>query len=160
MKQFTHSAQCAEWSQIGTITPDHVIRTKVFQSLHGVSSFLSFSGSKEEAYTALSNFCMKALDEYEEKYHQYFVRNNDGSKIELDPLPRIILIDGVGLVTIGKSLKAVNISADIYEHTVPVIMNCMVLGGYRPVSELHLFECEYWELEQRKLKLGQKLQGL
>ena len=160
MKQFTHSAQCAEWSQIGTITPDHVIRTKGFPMLlHGVSSFLSFSGSKEEAYTALSNFCMKALDQYEEKYHQYFVRNNDGSKIELDPLPRIILIDGIGLVTIGKSLKAVNISADIYEHTVPVIMNCMVLGGYRPVSELHLFECEYWELEQRKLKLGAKAAG-
>ena len=106
MKQFTHSAQCAEWSQIGTITPDHVIRTKGFPMLlHGVSSFLSFSGSKEKL-TALSNFCMKALDQYEEKYHQYFVRNNDGSKIELDPLPRIILIDGIGLVTIGKSLKS------------------------------------------------------
>jgi rhamnose utilization protein RhaD (predicted bifunctional aldolase and dehydrogenase)/NAD(P)-dependent dehydrogenase (short-subunit alcohol dehydrogenase family) len=160
VKLFTHSTQCAEWSQIGTITPDHVIRTKGFPMLlTGAASFLSFSGSKEEAYEALGEFCAKALDDYESKYHEYFLRNNDGSKIELDPLPRVVLIDGIGLVTVGKSLKEVNISADIYEHTVPVILNCMALGGYRPVSELHLFECEYWELEQRKLKLGAKVAG-
>ena len=68
-------------------------------------SFLSFSGSKEEAYEALGEFCAKALDDYESKYHEYFLRNNDGSKIELDPLPRVVLIDGIGLVTVGKSLK-------------------------------------------------------
>ena len=33
------------------------------------------------------------------------------------------------------------------------------MGGYRPVSEPHLFECEYWELEQRKLKIGAKAAG-
>eukprot|EP00943_MAST-04B_sp_MAST-4B-sp1_P001223 g1223.t1 len=160
VKLFTHSAQCAEWSQIGTITPDHVIRTKGFPMLlSGAAQFLSFCGTKEEAYIALAEFCMKALDKYEAQYHEYFVRNNDGSKLELDPLPRVVLIDGIGLVTVGKSLKEVTISADIYEHTVPVILNCMALGGYRPVSELHLFECEYWELEQRKLKLGAKPSG-
>ena len=53
-------------------------------------------------------------------------------------------------------MKDCNIAADIYEATVPVIINANMLGGYRPVSEADLFDCEYWSLEQRKLKLGKR----
>ena len=50
------------YSTKGTATPDHVIRTKGFPMLlTGAASFLSFSGSKEEAYEALGEFCAKIL---------------------------------------------------------------------------------------------------
>ena len=39
--------------------------------LTGAASFLSFSGSKEEAYEALGEFCAKALDDYESKYQVF-----------------------------------------------------------------------------------------
>ena len=166
VEAFIHSSQCEEWSQIGTITPDHVIRTKGCPLVvRGISCFYNVGNSidnvsRGDMYKALFQFCESKLQEYEESYHAYFLRNNkNGEKIELDPLPRVILIEGMGLVTVGKTLKAARIAADIYEHTVPVILNCMALGGYRPVSESHLFECEYWELEQRKLKIGAKKQG-
>ena len=44
-----------------------------------------------------------------------------GGKRELDPLPRIVLLAGVGLVTLGKTVKETRISADIYQHTVDII---------------------------------------
>ena len=79
--------------------------------------------------------------------------------VELDRFPRVLLVDGLGLVTVGSSVKDCNIAADIYEHTVPVICAAASLGGFSPVSEADLFDCEYWELEQRKLKLGKKSPG-
>ena len=42
-------------------------------------------------------------------------------KVELDPLPRVILVEGVGLVTCGTTFKEASIAADIYEHTVDTI---------------------------------------
>jgi rhamnose utilization protein RhaD (predicted bifunctional aldolase and dehydrogenase) len=41
--------------------------------------------------------------------------------VELDPLPRVLLIEGVGLVTCGATYKEASIAADIYEHTVETI---------------------------------------
>jgi rhamnose utilization protein RhaD (predicted bifunctional aldolase and dehydrogenase)/NAD(P)-dependent dehydrogenase (short-subunit alcohol dehydrogenase family) len=160
IRRFVDSSQCEAWSQIGTITPDHVIRTKGFPMVvRGLVMFENFQGTPAEKFKAIGEFCERSLEKFEEMYHAYFRRNNDGSKVELDPLPRVLLLEGIGLVTAGRTVKAVKIAADIYEHTVPVILNCMALGGYRPVSEKHLFECEYWDLEQRKLKLGAKSPG-
>ena len=83
----------------------------------------------------------------------------DAGWYDVDRFPRVLLVDGLGLVTVGSSVKDCNIAADIYEHTVPVICAAASLGGFSPVSEADLFDCEYWELEQRKLKLGKKSPG-
>jgi rhamnose utilization protein RhaD (predicted bifunctional aldolase and dehydrogenase) len=41
--------------------------------------------------------------------------------VQLDPLPRVLLIEGLGLVTAGKTYKEAVIAADIYEHTIATI---------------------------------------
>ena len=48
----------------------------------------------------------------------------------LDTLPRVLLLEGIGLVTAGTTIKAVVISADIYEHTVPTILSTARMGEY------------------------------
>ncbi len=42
-------------------------------------------------------------------------------QIALDPLPRVLLIEHIGMITIGSTHKDCVIAADIYEHTVETI---------------------------------------
>jgi len=92
--------------------------------------------------------------DYMDAYHQYFQRNKDAKgvdKKELDRLPRVLLVAGLGLVTVGKTVKETNIAADLYEHTVDIIHQAFNVGEYAPLKEDDLFDMEYWSLEQAKL---------
>lgn len=117
----------------GTITPDHVIRTKRLPCIGD------------------------DIEQYAREYLEYFDRQNarvGGGVLALDPAPRVLLDPGIGLVGVGETVTAANISADIYEHTAGVIQDAEALGGYRTLGEDELFDIEYWELEQAKLKSG------
>ena len=156
---FCNSNEVSAWSQIGTITPDHVIRTKGLPCLLGTDLFVNNHDQKNLADKISSSIC-----QYVQNYHEYFKRNNKrvgGKMIELDPFPRVFLVPGLGLITVGRSVKECDISADIYVQTVPVILNCYTLiNNFVPVTEENRFDVEYWELEQRKLRLNKKLPGV
>ena len=72
--------------------------------------------------------------------------------MQLDPAPRWAVWPGQGIVTFGKSLEEAKIVADISEHTIKAIQQAEKLGGWQALSQKDLFEMEYWELEQAKLK--------
>ena len=156
---FVNSNEVGRWSQIGTITPDHVIRTKGLPCILDLGE-LNFSTKTQ---IQIRNRAFTSVQAYVERYHAYFQRNNKrvgGGMIELDPMPRVLLVPGLGLITVGRSVKECDISADIYVQTVPVILNCVALTeNFRPVTESEMFDVEYWELEQRKLRLNAKTPG-
>jgi NAD(P)-dependent dehydrogenase (short-subunit alcohol dehydrogenase family) len=54
--------------------------------------------------------------------------------------------------TVGRSAGESRIVFDIYRHTLDVISRAEVLGGYRALPERDIFDVEYWDLEQAKLK--------
>jgi len=58
---------------------------------------------------------------------------------------------GIGVVTVGKTIKETQISRDVYEHTIQIIKNSMSIGGFTPAPEPDLWDMEYWSLEQAKL---------
>jgi NAD(P)-dependent dehydrogenase (short-subunit alcohol dehydrogenase family) len=94
------------------------------------------------------------VEKFVADYHAYFARNNAKSvdkKVELDPLPRVALVPGVGLFGLGASAKDAAIAADIAENTVEVITDAEAIGRYECISEFDMFEVEYWSLEQAKL---------
>ncbi len=145
-RDFASSKECADWSQIGTATPDHVIRTKQKPLLLNPKHI----GDPEELREEIAN----ALEEYKRCYHRYFETNVHAKgvdKNELDPLPRIILVAGLGLVAIGKSVKETKIAADIYQHTMDIISKAFNVGQFTPLKDFDLFDMEYWSLEQAKL---------
>lgn len=74
----------------------------------------------------------------------------------LDPAPRVILDREFGLATIGRSASGAAIVAEIYQHTMEVILRATRLGGYRALPAQDLFDVEYWDLEQAKLRKGGK----
>jgi rhamnose utilization protein RhaD (predicted bifunctional aldolase and dehydrogenase)/NAD(P)-dependent dehydrogenase (short-subunit alcohol dehydrogenase family) len=115
-------------SQQGPATPDHVIRTKR----------LPLVGRDAAAYA--------------QAYRDYFSRNDDGKLTMLDPAPRVVLDPEFGLLSAGRSAKDAGIAEDIYRHTMEIIQRAEALGGYEALGEAPLFELEYWELEQAKLK--------
>ncbi len=144
--EFASSEECATWSQIGTATPDHVIRTKQKPLLLNLQNL----DDEEKLRQEIS----QAIDQYINDYHKYFQsnkKNKGADKIELDPLPRVILVAGAGLITIGKTVKETLVSADIYEHTIDIIRDAFRVGGYFPVNDADMFDMEYWSLEQAKL---------
>ena len=145
-KAFASSKECEEWSQVGTATPDHVIRTKQKPLLLNLQQWQDHDMLREEI--------LQALDVYCESYHQYFEDNKSAKgvdKTELDQLPRVLLVAGLGLVTIGKTVKETGISADIYQHTIDIIHKSFSVGEYKPLEPSDLFDMEYWSLEQAKL---------
>jgi len=143
---FASSLECKDWSQIGTATPDHVIRTKQKPLLLSPKHL----NDPEKLRKEISG----ALEEYKNNYHKYFKINAQSKgvdKKELDPLPRIILVAGLGLVTIGKSVRETEIAADIYQHTIDIIKKSFDIGQFAPLKDNDLFDMEYWSLEQAKL---------
>ncbi|MBL8145329.1 MAG: SDR family oxidoreductase, partial [Anaerolineae bacterium] len=130
---FARRGEVGQISQQGPATPDHVIRTRRLPLL----------GRDVQAYS--------------EAYRAYFERGQ--AQIEapltmLDPAPRVILDPELGLLTLGNTAKAAAIVEDIYRHTIDIILRAEALGGYEALPADDIFEMEYWELEQAKLKQG------
>ncbi len=145
-EEFASSQEVVTWSQIGTATPDHVIRTKQKPLLLDLKEWSNTHHLKREVSSSLEKYC--------KDYHTYFITNKKSKgvdKQELDQLPRVLLVNGLGLITISKSVKEANIAADIYEHTIDIIQKSFVLGDYSPLNSADLFDMEYWSLEQAKL---------
>ncbi|MGB5970073.1 MAG: bifunctional aldolase/short-chain dehydrogenase [Spirulinaceae cyanobacterium] len=129
---FANREDIQKISQQGPATPDHVIRTKAIPMLG------------------------KDVEGYGEKYREYFKIHSSKEHRILDPVPRVILDPELGMCTVGKNVKAANIVADIYDHTIDVIKSATALGGYQALPPKQLFEVEYWDLEQAKLRKGGK----
>ena len=120
-------------SQQGPATPDHVIRTKRTPML----------GRDVEAYTRT--------------YRAYFEEHAPHARSPvtmLDPAPRVILDAQHGLITAGKTIREAGINADISRHTMDIIQRADRLGGWRALPAADIFDVEYWELEQAKLRKG------
>jgi NAD(P)-dependent dehydrogenase (short-subunit alcohol dehydrogenase family) len=143
---FVNGKEIARYSQQGPVTPDHAIRTKN----------LPFIAPAPEAgkLDAFRNDTKSALDKFAADYHAYFTRYNGRqivAKKELDPVPRVVLVPGVGLFGVGNSAKDAKIAADLAETTVAVIADAERLGTYQCIPEPDIFDIEYWSLEQAKL---------
>lgn len=119
----------------GPLTPDHVIRTKPVPCVA--------AGDGGAAVAA-----------YVQAYVDYFTRNASPGLTRLDPAPRWIVWQGLGSVGIGATVKDADIVVDLARHTARAIQWAERLGGWRALPEKDLFEVEYWELEQAKLRTG------
>ncbi|MEJ1356982.1 MAG: bifunctional aldolase/short-chain dehydrogenase [Candidatus Sedimenticola sp. (ex Thyasira tokunagai)] len=131
--QFCLREDISSISQQGPATPDHVIRTKRLPMLG------------------------RDVAAYGNAYSDYFKKHASSARSEvqmLDPVPRVILDRELGLLSVGKSIKESGIISDIYRHTVKIIQRAELLGGWKALPAKDIFDVEYWELEQAKLRKG------
>lgn len=119
-----------EISQRGPATPDHVIRTKR----------VPLVGRDVAAYASA--------------YMGYFREYGNDAHTMLDPAPRVILDPELGLAAVGRTAKDAAIVEDIYRHTMQMISDAAALGGWEALPPQHIFDVEYWDLEQAKVRKG------
>src|SRR5262249_56114272 len=96
---------------------------------------------------------------YVEEYKRYFDEHAARAKepkTMLDPAPRVVLDPGFGLAAAGRTAKDAAIVDEIYDHTIDVILRAEALGGFEALPAKDIFDVEYWDLEQAKLKKGGK----
>ena len=137
----THGdAVCASFARLpdilaltrqGPATPDHVIRTKRVPLVG------------------------RDLNAYRLAYTRYFDAWADRSSPRptmLDPAPRVVLDPEWGMLAVGRTAQDASIVGDLYRHTIDIVLRSERIGGWRGLSEEHIFDVEYWDLEQAKLR--------
>ena len=143
---FVNAKDLDRLSQSGVITPDHTIRTKNWPLVlpaAGGGKLDEFAGAAREQ-----------AGQFAARYHEYFARHNkrvDGIKHELDPLPRVVLVPGLGLFGLGRSKQDALVAADIAEAWIEGVSDAEAIGRFESITESDMFDCEYWPLEQAKL---------
>ncbi len=130
---FSSRADVAEVAARGPLTPDHVIRTKRTALVAGKD-------------------VVAGVEQYAKEYRAYVDRNKEDALTALDPAPRWAVWPHRGTVALGRTLADAGIARDIVAHTVPAIARAELLGGWKALPEDDVFDVEYWELEQAKLK--------
>lgn len=154
---FVHGDESAQLSQIGAACPDHLVHTKMRPL------WVPFDPAIEGA-DALRSRLQEAVVRYREDYVAYYERQaeahvppdggNPGSFPLDDPNPRVVLIQGVGVVGVGRNRKLATLSRDLYLRAIAVMGGASSLGGYVSLTEAESFAVEYWPLERYKLSLA------
>jgi rhamnose utilization protein RhaD (predicted bifunctional aldolase and dehydrogenase)/NAD(P)-dependent dehydrogenase (short-subunit alcohol dehydrogenase family) len=139
---YVNGAELARYSQQGPVTPDHTIRTKNWP--------LILPAPETGKLDAWRDGAAQAVEQFAARYRAYFARHNSGKK-ELDPMPRVALVPGLGLFGLGASAKDADIAADIAENTIATVTDAEAIGRYESIAERDMFDVEYWSLEQAKL---------
>jgi len=132
---FARRPDVAVISQQGPATSDHLIRTKSFPML----------GRDAAAWAA----------EYRRYFEEHALHAKQ-PKAMLDPAPRLVLDPELGLLAAGRRASDAAIAAEIYDHTMDIIERAEILGGWRARPARDLFDMEYWDLQQAKLKRAGK----
>jgi NAD(P)-dependent dehydrogenase (short-subunit alcohol dehydrogenase family) len=143
---FASRPDLPELAQAGVSTPDLSIRIKTGPMALPAPGCHDLAG-----YRAVIDAHVAA---FASSYKSYFEANRarcTGSRIMLDPMPRLTIVAGVGLFGHGRTMRDARIAADLGEMWIETVRDAQRVGSFRPVGRSDLFDLEYWPLEQAKL---------
>lgn len=130
---FASLPNCTELAVRGPLTPDHTIHSKAFAAVF-----------EDDLLSGLKNFSGE--------YKAYFDKFSKSEHQCLDLMPRYGVWKGKGMLYLSANYKRGQIVKDITQHTIAAIQQAEILGGWQALPQSDLFDVEYWELEQAKLK--------
>ena len=143
---YVNGAELSRYGQAGVATPDHTIRTKNYP--------LIVPPPEASCLDQFKTAVRETVDRFAAEYHAYFARHNARqavSKRELDPMPRVIMVPGLGIFGLGGNARDARVAADLALSTIETVADAEAVGRFESVSEADLFDIEYWSLEQAKL---------
>lgn len=143
---FVNGRDLAEYATRGVVTPDHIIRIK--------NKPLILPPPEAGSLAAFAAATRAAVARYAADYLAYFRANAAAMALPpapLDPLPRLVLVPGLGLFGLGKSAREAAIAADVAEAMLRIVGDAEAIGRYTALPESELFKMEYWPLELAKL---------
>ena len=148
---FAAGRDSAALSQVGAACPDHLIHTK------SRPLWVPFDPARDELDALLTRIG-DGVGRYRADYAAYHERHDapDGPEAAPmgDPNPRVVVIEGVGLIAAGANRKAADLARDLYHRAIAVMAGAAALGGFASLTEAESHAVEYWPLERYKLSLA------
>jgi rhamnose utilization protein RhaD (predicted bifunctional aldolase and dehydrogenase)/NAD(P)-dependent dehydrogenase (short-subunit alcohol dehydrogenase family) len=151
VRDFVDAADLASFATRGMPTPDLSIRIK--------NKPVILPAPEAGKMTEFSQAVQKAVEQFVKDYTAYFGEHDakdDIKRTMLDPMPRLALIPGFGLVGFGRTYKDAKIAGDVGEIFIETVSGAEAHGAFKPVEMGELFKLEYWSLEQAKLATAKK----
>ncbi|MFL5862608.1 MAG: bifunctional aldolase/short-chain dehydrogenase [Solirubrobacteraceae bacterium] len=142
--EFVSSCEAERLVRVGAACPDHLVHTK------RIPLWIPFDPSTEGP-DELRERTRTGAQCYREEYQEYFDRNADRSTDAADPDARVILVQHLGLVAAGTTVKKALTSRDLYHRAIEVMAGAHALDEFVSLDEKESFAVEYWPLELYKL---------
>jgi NAD(P)-dependent dehydrogenase (short-subunit alcohol dehydrogenase family) len=94
-----------------------------------------------------------ALASFRAEYGKYYERcKHADSPAMRNPNPSVVLIPGVGMVSLGKNPTEARVTGEFYRNAIRVMKGAETVSHYTALPEQEAFDIEYWLLEEAKLK--------
>jgi rhamnulose-1-phosphate aldolase/alcohol dehydrogenase len=149
---FAGDARAAEIAARGMVTPEHILRCGRLPLLVPADLSAAAPAEAERHLTA-------ALERFAGEARAAFDRQRPAPEM-LPPVPRVVLLPGLGLVTAMRDKANAVVGNLCYRHAIRVMAAAEALGGFCFLDEGQASEFEYWPLELAKLKQpGRELAG-
>jgi len=134
------------------LTSDHLIRTKALPLWVDHPQYGDGGALRKQLSDAIQAY----VAEYDAYVERHISRMPAGVS-RMDPLPRVVLMPGVGALCCGKDAAAAGIVRDITIHTLAVKTRIGTMGTYSGMKEADLFDMEYRGCQHAKLGNGKEL---
>jgi rhamnulose-1-phosphate aldolase/alcohol dehydrogenase len=143
--EFATSREAGALCSVGPATPDHTLYTK------RLPCFVPVDRPGDPA--AVTAAIRDAVGRFVTDYAAYVTAHDRSGTALTDPFPRVVVVAGLGMFTVGKDRRTSGIVDDIYHHTISVLGAASSFGRYLSLSAQEAFDIEYWPLELYKLTL-------
>jgi len=145
--EFVSSADAEALVEVGAPCPDHLVHTK------RLPLWIPYDPQTDDAAGLRERIASRAED-YRREYRAYVERYTDESVVPADPDARVVLVQHLGLVSTGTTVKASHLSRDLYQRAIEVMAGAHALGEFVSLTAEESFAIEYWPLELYKLSLA------
>jgi rhamnose utilization protein RhaD (predicted bifunctional aldolase and dehydrogenase)/NAD(P)-dependent dehydrogenase (short-subunit alcohol dehydrogenase family) len=166
---FINSAHAKDLSFLGTSCPDHFIRTKIRPLFVPWRANADLAALKNQIDASLAVY----RAQYSDYYHSFATPDSPALR---DPNPTIVLIQGLGMFSFGKSKTEARITGEFYTNAIHVMEGATLLAdgelkgtlpqcgpGQDPASfkvssnyvalpAIEAFRIEYWAMEEAKIR--------
>jgi rhamnulose-1-phosphate aldolase/alcohol dehydrogenase len=144
--EFVNSRDLVPLAALGTSCPDHFLRTKIRPMVLDETIY-SLEGK------ALTDALETKLSAYRADYANYYERcKHADSPAMRDANPVIILLPGIGMISIAKDKATARIASEFYVNAINVMRGANSIDSYVGLPEQEAFDIEYWLLEEAKLQ--------
>ncbi len=121
---------------LGTSCPDHFLRTKIRPMVIEPTSDIATE-----------------LEKFRKDYAAYYNRcQQKDSPTMRNPNPSVVLVQGAGMVSFGKTPTEARATGEFYRNAIRVMAGSEAVSQYVALDEQEAFNIEYWLLEEAKLK--------
>jgi rhamnulose-1-phosphate aldolase/alcohol dehydrogenase len=144
--EFLSSRHARTLAAVGPACPDHLVHTK------RRPVWVDCDSSRDGATTIIERV-VEGAAAFRAEDHAYVERHGDESTVPADPDPRVVLVQGLGLVAVGRNVRQARLSRDLYLRAIEVMAGASALGGFVSLGDSESFGVEYWPLELYKLSL-------